>query len=225
MEQNTEELKVFISGRDSTCDSCLEHLGKHAWIFLAGKRGALCLTCADIDHLVYLPSGNGTLTRRAKKNSTLHAVVLKWSKPRKRYERQGILVEEEALGQAEADCFKDAELRAYRRERAAAYREEKDHKYIKEFALKLRQEYPSCPSSRATKIAEHACRKYSGRIGRSAAAKAFDPEAILLAVTAHIRHTETGYDKLLMQGYDRHEARSKVQNDVEGALEKWRREK
>ena len=93
----TEDLKVFISNRDSTCDECHEHLGHKAWITLAGERGALCLACADLDHLVFLPSGDAALTRRAKKHSGLNAVVLKWSRARKRYERQGLLVKEEAL--------------------------------------------------------------------------------------------------------------------------------
>jgi hypothetical protein len=41
-------------------------------------KGKICLTCSDLDHLVYLPSGDAALTRRAKKNSKLSAVVIKW---------------------------------------------------------------------------------------------------------------------------------------------------
>jgi hypothetical protein len=74
---------------------------------------------------------------------------------------------------------------------------------------------------RAAAIAIHACRKYSGRVGRSAMAKALDPEAIRLAVTAHVRHTETRYDELLMRGYDRHEARMEVQDRVQDILDRW----
>jgi hypothetical protein len=83
------DLKVFISSRDSICDECGEELGHHAWITLAGEKGALCLACADLEHLVFLPAGNAALTRRSRKHSTLSAVVLKWSRARKRYERQG----------------------------------------------------------------------------------------------------------------------------------------
>src|SRR5215470_2971111 len=114
-----QELKVFISSRESTCDECKEHLGSKAWITLAGEKGALCLACADLDHLVFLPSGEMALTRRARKHSTLAAVVLKWSRARKRYERQGLLVEEQALQQAEEECLADDEARARRREREA----------------------------------------------------------------------------------------------------------
>ena len=95
------DLKVFISTRDSTCDECGEELGRRAWITLDQDKGALCLACADLEHLLFLPAGDAALTRRARKHSTLSAVVLKWSRARKRYERQGLLVETEALEQAE----------------------------------------------------------------------------------------------------------------------------
>src|SRR6185503_8204019 len=88
-------LKVFISHRDSKCDDCGEELGRQAWITLEENKGALCLVCADLDELVFLPTGDAALTRRSKKYSTLSAVVLKFSRPRRRYERQGLLVEED----------------------------------------------------------------------------------------------------------------------------------
>jgi hypothetical protein len=81
-------LKVFITHSDATCNECGEPLGRHAWITLAGEKGALCLSCADLDHLLFLPSGEAALTRRAGKYSILSAVVLEWSRARKRYERQ-----------------------------------------------------------------------------------------------------------------------------------------
>ena len=102
-KRSKNDLKVFISNRDSRCDECGEELGRHAWILLMGDRGAACLTCADLDHLVFLPAGNAALTRRSRKHSTLCAVVLRWSRARKRYERQGLLVEKGALDQAEAE--------------------------------------------------------------------------------------------------------------------------
>ncbi len=91
--EKTSDLKVFISSRDSTCDECGEDLGRRAWITFTGEKGALCLECADLDHLIFLSLGNAALTRRARKHSILSAVVLKWSRARKRYERQGLLVE------------------------------------------------------------------------------------------------------------------------------------
>ena len=203
-------LTVFISTRDSTCGECREKLGTKAWITLAGEKGALCLSCADLDHLAYLPAGDAALTRRARKYSTLAAVVLKWSKSRKRYERQGILIEEAALEKAEEECLADADLRSRRREREAEKRVETDRRYIEHFAARIREVFPACPPEREQEIAEHACRKYSGRVGRTAAAKDFDEKAIRLAVIAHIRHRETNYDHLLARGYERHEARAAV---------------
>jgi hypothetical protein len=75
----------------------------------------------------------------------------------------------------------------------------------------------------AIAIAEHACLKYSGRVGRTADAKRFDPEAIALAVRAHVRHVPTKYDHLLIAGVERHEARSQVLTKVDAVLESWSR--
>ncbi|MBU4225767.1 MAG: DUF2293 domain-containing protein, partial [Chloroflexi bacterium] len=206
------DLKVFITSGESVCSECGEELGRHAWITLAEGKGALCLSCADMDHLIFLPSGDAALTRRAGKYSTLSAVVLKWSRARKRYERQGLLVEETALQRAEQECLDDAEARARRREREAERRAELDQEYVSRFAARVRQLFPNCPAGREQEIAEHACQKYSGRVGRSAKAKSLDDKAILLAVIAHIRHTETNYDDLLAQGMEHWMAREQVED-------------
>jgi len=216
------DLKVFITSGESVCSECGEELGRHAWITLVEGKGALCLPCADLDHLVFLPSGDAALTRRAGKYSTLLAVVLKWSRARKRYERQGLLVEEAALQRAEQECFADVEVRARRREREAERRMELDQEYIQRFALRVRELFPACPAGREQVIAEHACQKYSGRVGRSAPAKRLDEQAILLAVIAHIRHAETHYDELLAQGWDRSLSREQVEDKVGEILALWR---
>jgi hypothetical protein len=216
------ELLVFISHRDSTCDECKEELGHGAWITLNKQKGALCLSCADLDHLVFLAPGDAALTRRARRHSTLAAVVLKWSRARKRYERQGLLVENEALEKAEQECLADSESRARRREREAEKHAEMDQKYIGQFAVRVRELFPRCPSGREIAIAQHACLKYSGRVGRSAAARKLDEDAVRLAVTAHIRHTETDYDSLLAAGYDRQDARMEVRKEVDRIAEKWK---
>ena len=57
---------------------------KGEFLFLDGER-ALCLSCADFDHLEYLPRGDAALTRRAKKYSGLSAVVVRFSRSRGRY--------------------------------------------------------------------------------------------------------------------------------------------
>jgi hypothetical protein len=63
--------------------------------------------------------------------------------------------------------------------------------------------------------------KYSGRIGRSAAAKSFEPNAVFLAVQAHVRHAYTSYDELLFE-YDREFARDRVRDRIEMILDEWR---
>ena len=218
----SDELKVFISSRQSTCEECEEDLGRSAWIHLIGERGALCLACAELEHLPFLPSGNAALTRRAKKHSRRYAVVLKWSRARKRYERQGLLVEEEALAKAEAECLADEEARQRRRLRSAERRNELDEQYVARFAKGIRELFPNCPMNREQAIAEFACLKYSGRVGRSAAAKQLDEDAIRLAVIAHVRHEETDYDSLLGGGMDRYEARHHVQGRIEQVLATWK---
>jgi len=215
------ELTVFITSRESTCAECGENLGSRAWITLSREKGALCLTCADLDHLSYLPSGDAALTRRAKAKSGLYAVVLTWSRSRKRYERQGLLVEEKALDEAEVECLADADLRETRKIREAENRKAIDKAYVKEYGTTIRLLYPHIPPGLETKIAEHACLKYSGRVGR---AKRFDSEAVTLSVIAHIRHTETDYDELLMRGFDRRDARGIVKDRIDEVLEKWRGE-
>jgi hypothetical protein len=54
-----------------------------------------------------------------------------------------------------------------------------------------------------------------------AAGKSLDEEAIRLAVTAHVRHTETRYDELLAGGEERREAREEVEEEVLQVLAKW----
>ena len=215
------QLKVFISKRESKCDECGEDLGRHAWIVLRGEKGAACLICADLDHLVFLPSGDTAITRRSQKHSRLSAVVLKWSKARKRYERQGLLVENEALERAERECEADATQREIRRCRSMLRRAELDEEYLNRFAARVREVYPHCPPGREALIAEHACRKYSGRVGRSAAAKALDEQAVRLAVAAHVRHAETNYDELLSNMVERSDARAMVAAAVEKMVEQW----
>ena len=215
------DLKVFITTQETTCNECKSDLGRHAWVLLAGERGAICLTCADLDYLLFLPPGDAALTRRAHKHSTLSAVVLEWSRARKRYERQGLLVETQALEQAEKECLADSDASQRRQERDAIRRAELDAGYVAQFARRVRELYPGCPEGRENEIAEHACLKYSGRVGRSAAAKDLEPEAIRLAVIAHIRHAETRYDQLLADGYDRQDARALVAGDINQVLERW----
>lgn len=58
-------------------------------------------------------------------------------------------------------------------------------------------------------------------MGRSAAAKTFDEQAVRLAVMAHIRYRETDYDQLLGKGWFRVEARAQVRDRVDQISESW----
>ena len=63
--------------------------------------GPACLRCVGLDDLEYLPAADALLTRRAKSKSSRHAVVVRFSRTRRRYERQGLLVEPQALADAQ----------------------------------------------------------------------------------------------------------------------------
>jgi len=85
----------------------------------------------------------------------------------------------------------------------------------------IRAQYPGCPAEEAASIAAWTCRKHSGRVGRSAAAKRLEPHALRLAVIAHIRHGHTDYDERLMQGDERGLARLAVAGKIEAVLGRW----
>ncbi len=212
---------VFMIRRESACSECGAELWKGSFLKME-RHKPFCLACADLDHLVFLPRGDTALTRRSRKHSSLSAVVVQFSRTRGRYERQGLLVEEAALERAEKECLGDEEQRRLARERAAELREHADERHLAQFAEAIKSQYPGCPPDEAERIALHACRKYSGRIGRSSAAKKFDAEAIELAVKAHVRHTHTRYDHLLTQGWERSDARHAVAKQTTEVLEQWR---
>jgi hypothetical protein len=214
------ELVVISPVRDWTCSAC-EGTGE---LLIMEEPGPLCLACADMNHLVFLVAGDAALTRRAKAASTLSAVVVRFSRARKRYERQGILVEEDALTAAELQCLADEEARNRRRARERLRRAGEDAELIRRFAAEIKAVFPGCPTERAEAIARRASARGSGRVGRTAAGRNLQAEAVELPVIASIRHEDTGYDGLLMAGVDRGEARERVRGDVDRALERWRGE-
>src|SRR5450755_3203941 len=141
------------------------------------------MSCADMGHLVFLPTRDAALTRRAKSASRLAAIVVRFSRPRGRYERQGILVEEGALERAEVECLADEDARARRRERDALKRVDEDVELRAQMAQEIAR-LSGCPADRALAIASHAAVRGSGRVGRSAGGRVLEPEAIELAVAA-----------------------------------------
>lgn len=211
------ELVVISAHGAWTCASC----GESGDLLLQTKSGPVCLDCADLGHLVFLPAGDAALTRRAKKASRLSAVVVRWSTRRRRYERQGILAENDAIERAARDCLEDADSRALRRDRDRTRRAVLDEKFRDSFADAIREQFPGCPPARAAAIATHAALRGSGRVGRSAAGRELDPDAVRLAVAASVRHVDTDYDDLLMSGVDRGDARARVRDCVGAILATW----
>jgi hypothetical protein len=215
------EILVWInSHEDVVCADCQSPVGRHNFVFL--ERGSqYCLDCADLGHLEFLPSGDATLTRRAKKFSPLSALVMEFNRRRKRNERRGILVTSEAIDQAEAACEADADKRAEQRVKASARRAEQDVELVEEMAAIIRRLYPRCPAEEATAIAAHTAERGSGRVGRSAAGRDLSEDAIHLAVQAWVRHQHTPYDRLLMSGVERYDAREQIRATVMRKLDSW----
>lgn len=218
----SKDIVVFMFRKETKCAECGRELFDGNLLRLEADR-PLCMDCADLGQLEFLTAGNTALTRQATKYSPLRAVVVRWARARNRYERQGILVTPEAIDRAETECLADEEQRGRQRARAAARREIEDHEYESAVARELTKMFPGCPPMEAAQTAAWTCRKHSGRVGRSAAAKEFDPQALRLAVIAHIRHTQTRYDELLMNQGDRAAAREAVRDKIDEVMARWER--
>jgi hypothetical protein len=216
-QDSPPDLVVVQPIRDWTCAECQ---GTDD-LLIMDDAGPLCLACAEMDHLVFLPSGEAALTRRAKKASGLSAVVVRWSRARKRYERQGLLVEDAALEHAEQQCLADEDARTRRRERDRERRAASDVQVQAAMIKEIKRLFPRCPAGRAEAIARHTSLRGSGRVGRSAAGRSLDDEALTLAVVASVRHEDTDYDRLLMSGVSRAEARDLIRPAVDRTLASW----
>lgn len=216
-QQAAPDLVVLRAEGDWACVDCGD---TDDYQFLEENR-PYCLTCADLDHLVFLPAGDAALTRRAKKASGLSAVVRRFNRSRKRFDRLGLLVEESALAAAEEQCFADAEVRARRRERDAVRRGEQDLVFQARLATEILRLFPGCAPARAEAIARHAGARSSGRVGRSAAGQALDEGATRRAVIASIRHEDTDYDAMLMAGVPRTVARERIRGTIDAVLDRW----
>jgi hypothetical protein len=212
---------VIATTKPWTCAGCGVEFGQGEFLMM-DDAGPHCLDCVDLGHLDFLPAGDAALTRRAKKASRLSAVVVRWSRSRKRYERQGVLVEHEALERAEAECLGDAELRERRRQRDEERRMVADDRFVADLGAAVRTQFPGCPPERADRIARRAGARGSGRIGRTRAGRELDADAVRLAVVAAVRHDETNYDELLMSGVGRAAARNQVRSHVDRILAEWR---
>jgi hypothetical protein len=212
---------VFEVVRDSQCSECGVEIAQGSLLLMEAGQ-PLCMTCAGMDSLEFLPAGDTALTRRATTYSGRSAVVVRFSRSRKRYERQGILVELAALEKAERECAEDAEERAAVRVREAARRREQDRELTVRMAKQIGLLFPGCPQQELTAIAEHTATRGSGRIGRTEAGRELQEHALTAAVIAAVRHKHTEYDTLLARGMDRTSAREEVTDKIREILEAWR---
>jgi hypothetical protein len=213
---------VFLNLRHAQCSECGAEIEQDAMLLMEAEQ-PLCLPCARLGGLEFVPSGDAALTRRATKYSQRSAVVVRFNRSRKRYERQGVLVEDAALERAEQECVQDAGERAATRARAALQRGEQDRKLVARMIKLIAELFPGCPSGEVAAIAEHTALRGSGRVGRSEAGRNLDEKALTLAVGAAIRHNHTTYDELLARGVDRRDARLQIAGKVEEILARWRR--
>src|SRR5437773_1379703 len=82
------DIVVFSIVRETACSECSAELWKGSFLRMENGK-PLCMECADLDHLVYVPRGDTALTRRSRKYSTLAAVVVRFSRTRRRYDAPG----------------------------------------------------------------------------------------------------------------------------------------
>jgi len=218
----SEARVVWFNRREGDpCAKCRAAIPEGHFIALDRGNGARCLACEGLADLVFLPSGDPALTRRAASFSSRSAVVVEFVRRRKRNERRGTLVEAAAIDRAKESCAADAGKRAVKAVKRRAKDEVAEREYLDQFRARILEMYPRCPGPAAEEIARHACEKHSGRVGRSASAKELDPGKVTLAVRAHIRHLHTEYDSLLAKGLSPGEARPLIRSRVEEVARKW----
>ncbi|KTD62368.1 hypothetical protein [Legionella shakespearei] len=97
--EKAPEPVVYVVVKDSRCSKCQKEIPRGSFLMIDNSE-PFCMTCSPYKDHVYLPAGDALLIRRAKKYSKNFAVVVKFSQARKRYERQGLLITEDALRHA-----------------------------------------------------------------------------------------------------------------------------
>jgi DNA-directed RNA polymerase subunit RPC12/RpoP len=97
MSETSVHEVVWISHKhDEHCAKCGKELGRGNFVQVNERDGVRCMDCCGYRDLCFLQSGDAKLTRLATTLSDRVVTVVKWSSARKRHERQGILVEEQA---------------------------------------------------------------------------------------------------------------------------------
>jgi hypothetical protein len=105
------ELVVIWPRKDDwKCHGC----GGSGSLLMMENEGPACLDCVGLGDLEFVGAGDAKLTRRAKAKSARRAVVVRFSRTRKRYERQGLLIEPQALREAEREIEAETRLKSLR---------------------------------------------------------------------------------------------------------------
>ncbi|KAM3509520.1 hypothetical protein MY11210_006291 [Beauveria gryllotalpidicola] len=114
------------------------------------------------------------------------------------------------------ECYKEEEqTRATRRATVAA----RDASTRSLFETALRLQFPEMPAVDVEQVLQRTLKKRSGRVGRTS--KLGTEDKVRLAVTAHVRHMHTDYDKLVRGETSREEARKLVYGPVRSVLARW----
>lgn len=186
-----------------------------------GENG-FCLKCAGLNHLVFLPSGNPTLTRRASKYSSVKAIVKQINLTYKGYERIGTLVEEAALQKAREECIFEEKNPDVTSSEESRKQDKFESHYIENFSIQIQAHYPSCSKEDVLKIAVFAYRKYLGKTRHSFSFKKLNSENIDLAVCIYVLHYYTNYPELHCLSRDTDNVRSQLLSKVNEIIEKWK---
>lgn len=191
----------------ATCEQSREFV-------LRDKVGGVCLECAGLGHLVFLPSGDSALTRRTRKASRVSAEVLRRVRrryPGERDERQGILTEHRAIEAAAIQCLSEPA-----RPQGRGTVDEALRRHIVE---SIRAEFPGCPPTRAHAIAHYAAVRGQRRHGGRDAARL---DSVRTAVAESVRRVDTDYDELLLRGDHSRDADQYVRGRIDDILDTWR---
>lgn len=94
-----ELVAVVPSHSEWACHRC----GGTGDLLIMENPGPACLRCVGLDDLEFLPAGDALISRRVKARSTRYAVVVRFSRTRRRYERQGLLAEPQVLAAVKRD--------------------------------------------------------------------------------------------------------------------------
>ncbi|KAG6365739.1 hypothetical protein INS49_007350 [Diaporthe citri] len=111
--------------------------------------------------------------------------------------------------------FKEMETRADR----AANVLKRDEGIAKGFQKEIMNIFPQIPSKALQNVLKIALEKGKGKVGRTG--KLDIQRKAHLAVWAHIRHCETGYDALLRNGIPREDARKQVEEKIKEVRKAW----